>query len=197
MSKSVDLRLRVHHIESASRANGPGLRTVIWFRGCTLGCPGCYNPETHPARGGALWHPLALFEALVKNSPEIEGLTLSGGEPLQQGKALSVFLEQVRLHTSWSVILFSGFAREEIQRLPWGTEVLQWVDVLIAGRFLVEQRLARGLLGSANKTLHFFTARYTLQDIMSVPEAEVIIEANGEIRLSGIDPLVLRGEAVR
>src|SRR3972149_712339 len=39
--------LRLHALLPRSRANGPGMRAVIWFQGCTRGCPGCFNPETH------------------------------------------------------------------------------------------------------------------------------------------------------
>ena len=46
------MKIRLHAFESASRANGPGLRAVVWFQGCTLGCPGCFNPGTHNASGG-------------------------------------------------------------------------------------------------------------------------------------------------
>ena len=42
------MRIRLHAFEPASRANGPGPRAAVWFQGCTLGCPGCFNPDTHP-----------------------------------------------------------------------------------------------------------------------------------------------------
>ena len=35
-----------------SRANGPGRCNVVWFQGCTLGCPGCFNPGTHDPSSG-------------------------------------------------------------------------------------------------------------------------------------------------
>ena len=40
----------IHAIEPRSRANGPGARFVVWLQGCTLGCPGCFNPATHARR---------------------------------------------------------------------------------------------------------------------------------------------------
>ena len=46
------MKVRVHAIEPRSRANGPGARFVVWMQGCTLGCPGCFNPTTHDAAGG-------------------------------------------------------------------------------------------------------------------------------------------------
>jgi anaerobic ribonucleoside-triphosphate reductase activating protein len=66
---------------------------------------------------------------------------------------------------------------------------LKHVDVLLAGRYDASQRVADGLIGSANKTVHFLTGRYNMADLESVPQAEVILNADGEIILSGIDPL--------
>jgi anaerobic ribonucleoside-triphosphate reductase activating protein len=62
------------------------------------------------------------------------------------------------------------------------------VDVLIAGRYVQARRLALGLRGSANQTVHLLTARYTLEDIAQVPAAEVWIDAAGTVSISGITP---------
>ena len=61
--------------------------------------------------------------------------------------------------------------------------------MLIAGRYDRTRRRARGLVGSANKTVHLLTPRYTLDDLDSVPGAEVWLDEGGEVVLSGIDPL--------
>lgn len=183
--------LQMHHFEARSRSNGPGLRAVLWFQGCTLNCPGCFNPATHSPSGGdalALEHILRQIRAL---EPEIEGITISGGEPFQQPCQLAELLTQVKASTHLSVVLFSGFTLEEIQRLPAGSRALKYVDVLIAGRYRQDLRLARGLVGSANKTIHCLTDRYSPADFLDIPEAEVIIAPDGGITLSGIDPLKL------
>ena len=41
------MTLRLHAFLPRSRANGPGWRSVVWVQGCSLGCPGCFNPQTH------------------------------------------------------------------------------------------------------------------------------------------------------
>ena len=41
----------LHAMIPASRANGPGLRAVVFFQGCTLGCEKCFNPTTHVFQG--------------------------------------------------------------------------------------------------------------------------------------------------
>jgi len=181
--------LHVHHFLPYSYANGPGARAVFWLQGCSLGCPGCFNPGMHPFNGGELISVEQALQRILTVQEPIEGITISGGEPLQQRQALLAFLKEVRERTDLSVLLFSGFTWDEIQRFPQAAELAAYVDVLISGRYIESQHLAHGLLGSTNKCLHFLTDRYALQDLQSVPEAEIIVTETGEILMSGIDPL--------
>ncbi len=182
-------RLRVHAVLENSQANGPGRRAVIWLQGCSLGCPGCFNPQTHPAQGGEWVEVDELANRLATWQDNLEGLTISGGEPLQQTKALGALLRSVRRQTSLSVIVFTGFEEAELHRQPGIGDLLACVDVLISGRYRAEQRMARGLLGSANKRLLFLSGRYTPADFADLPEAELIIGVDGQVTFSGIDPL--------
>ncbi|RPJ42202.1 MAG: 4Fe-4S cluster-binding domain-containing protein, partial [Chloroflexi bacterium] len=127
-----------------------------------------------------------------RNGPEgahLEGLTISGGEPLHQRHALARLLEQVRVKTDLSILVFTGYDWSELQRLKGIDRFLVNVDVLIAGRYDYSRRVALGLIGSANKTTHFLTERYTSKDLEAVPQAEIILSPDGEVILSGIDPL--------
>jgi anaerobic ribonucleoside-triphosphate reductase activating protein len=183
--------LRIHQVLPESRSNGPGLRFAIWVQGCTLGCPGCFNPETHLSQAGIELNVRALLDQVKKVQHRVEGVTISGGEPLQQRKALQAFLTLLRAETSLSVVLFSGFNWSEIQRMPGIESLLACLDVLIAGQYVASERIASGLIGSANKTIHFLTSRYSLADLKAVPSAEVILSPGGEVILSGINPILL------
>lgn len=184
-----DAVLRVHQFLPRSRANGPGVRAVLWVQGCSLGCSGCFNPDTHTFAGGERVPVNDLFQRLIAPSASIEGLTISGGEPLQQRRPLLALLRRVRWETPLSVVLFTGYTWEEVQRMPEAEVLLSCVDMLIAGRYDASQRLARDLRGSANKTVHLLTNRYTMADVQVVPLAEVIITEAGEVVMSGIDPV--------
>jgi anaerobic ribonucleoside-triphosphate reductase activating protein len=180
--------LLVHHIEPTSLVNGPGRRFVVWVQGCTLGCPGCFNPATFPKDGGIEIPVELLAEQILAQKDIIEGVTISGGEPLQQVQALSSLLRIIKNESQLSMLVFSGFAWDEIQRLPHSQELLTSVDILLAGRYQAEKRIARGLLGSSNKTTYFLSGRYTMRDLEEIPEAEVLIGRDGSITATGIDP---------
>jgi anaerobic ribonucleoside-triphosphate reductase activating protein len=180
--------MRVHATELRSRANGPGARFVVWLQGCTLGCPGCFNPTTHDARGGS---ERSIEELAAEIPDDVEGLTLSGGEPLQQADAAIALLELARAR-SLSTLAFSGYSIDEIRALPRGPDVLARLDVLIDGRYIAGERLATGLRGSANQRIQLLTARYTLADVEATPVAEIRIARDGQVVLTGVNPLKLK-----
>lgn len=190
------MHARLHAIEARSRANGPGVRTVVWFQGCTLGCVGCFNPATHPTMGGTASDIIDTVDTIVAGltgaaAAGIDGLTLSGGEPMQQIDAAIVLLAAARL-AGLSTLMFSGYTIEEIQVLPRGAEALALLDVLIDGRYRSELRLGQGLRGSSNQRVHLLSNRYTTRDIDEAPLGEVRIAPNGEVILTGVTPLRLK-----
>ncbi|WP_207936642.1 4Fe-4S single cluster domain-containing protein [Actinomadura sp. KC216] len=157
--------LRVHAFEPYSRANGPGTRAVVWLQGCTLACPGCFAPETH-AGGGLEVTVDEMFAHIAVLGGRIEGVTITGGEPLQQFRPLLRLLGRIREETSLSALVLTGFGWDEIVRMPGAAALRERVDVLVAGRYERDLRLRRGLRGSSNKTVHLFTDRYTTSDLV-------------------------------
>lgn len=129
-----------------------------------------------------------LVHDIVADRSHIEGITVSGGEPLEQPQALLALLNGVRDETSLSVILFSGHTLGEITRSAVGREITTLVDVLIAGPYMSSLGMAHGLRGSSNQRIHLMTGRYTLSQLESTPTAEIHIDPNGVLSLSGIDP---------
>jgi anaerobic ribonucleoside-triphosphate reductase activating protein len=160
------------------------------MQGCTLGCPGCFNPATHAA-GGGREVPVGELAAELAATRGIEGLSLSGGEPLQQPAAAAALLDAARA-AGLSTLAFSGYAIDEIRALPGGPEVLARLDVLVDGRYVAGERLATGLRGSANQRIQLLTARYTAAEVEATPVAEIRIDPQGGAILTGVDPLKLR-----
>ena len=184
------LLVRIHAVEEASRSNGPGLRAVVWFQGCTLGCSGCFNPGTHDASRG-IEEPVDLLAARLAALPGIEGLSISGGEPFQQPEALLELLRLIRSTTPLSTLVFSGYTLAQIRTQPLGPSILEQVDVLIAGPYNYLQPSTAGLLGSANQRIHLLTKRYQPADLSSVARTEVILHRDGTVTVTGIHPLTV------
>lgn len=185
----IEPTLRIHDFMASSQANGPGKRAVLWLQGCSLGCEGCFNPNTHSFDAGtevSVSDFLARIKALCDS---VDGLTISGGEPLLQIWPLTRLLQGIRASTKMSIVLFTGFSITEVARIPGADSLLSTVDVVIAGRFEQKNRIATGLRGSLNKTFHFLTDRLSLSDFDSVISSEIFIDESGDVFLSGIDPI--------
>ncbi len=178
--------LRIHRFLPLSYANGPGPRAVLWVQGCSLGCPGCFNPETHATDGGRWASVDALVDRVKSQGPAIEGLTVSGGEPLEQMAPLTLLVTRLRCQAGYSVVLLTGYEWDEVQAMPGAAELLSCVDVVAAGRYRPSES---GVSGWQRKSLRFLTRRYARADFQSLPTAEVILGRRGDVVLSGVDPL--------
>jgi len=183
--------LNIHATLPQSASNGPGLRYVVWLQGCTFKCPGCFNPDSQNSDIRRLKSVLEVFRDIKSHAAGVEGLTVSGGEPFQQAAGLLELLTMVRAHTDLSILVFSGYEIDQIRSLSHGPEVLELIDVLIDGPYVRDLRLPRGLRGSTNQKVHFLTNRYHLQDVDKTPPAEIVIDPEGNIISSGIDPWTL------
>jgi anaerobic ribonucleoside-triphosphate reductase activating protein len=184
--------LRIHSFLPFSRCNGPGVRAVLWVQGCSLRCPDCYNPHTHSKSEGEFVTVESVFKQVLCVKDNIEGITIS--EPLEQMEPVTCLLERIKNETDLTILLFSGYEWNEINIMHGSDKLFRCVDMIIAGRYDKSMHLAKGLLGSSNKTVHLLTERYKIDDISSVPSAEVIITPEGEIILSGIDSIYWEGD---
>lgn len=182
--------LRLHQFITASLANGPGCRAVIWTQGCTLACVGCFNEATHSFNTGTQVDVHQLVGQIKALDGSIEGVTISGGEPFQQLRALDDLLTAIRAETALSILLFTGFEWSEILKSGELIRLAKLTDVLIAGRYKPSEGSQRGLATLPNKTTHFFTERYSIGDLEKVPEGEIIIDTTGAIISTGVVPCI-------
>jgi anaerobic ribonucleoside-triphosphate reductase activating protein len=183
--------LNITRMVRRTRVNGPGWRTAVWVQGCTLRCPGCFNPETHAHERRHLVDPVELADSLAPE--EVEGLSILGGEPFEQAAACARLAERARAQ-GLSVVTYSGYTSAFLRRsmLPEVQALLAATDLLIAGPFV--QRLSndgRGWHGSTNQELLFLTERYR-PDILHQAQEVPVVEASldgGVLRWTGIpDP---------
>jgi len=178
----------LHSYVNSSFVNGPGNRFVIWTQGCTKGCKNCYNPETWN-KNGFEYTAKHLFNLI--SIAQVDGLTISGGDPLEQPDELLKLLKLVKkLNLKKGVILFTGYTLNEINEISGNTKkCLDYIDLLIDGRYEEKQRLTHGLRGSENQNYYFFS------DVLKKEEIEFdhsieIGNVNGKIYITGFPVLI-------
>ena len=133
------MSIRIAGTVSDSITDGPGIRFTLFVQGCPHHCPGCHNPQTHDFNGGRDAEEDELIAAINKN-PLLSGLTLSGGEPMCQARALAHFAERVRKECPRikEVACYTGFTFEELLegKTDGAMELLKQLDTLVDGRFV-------------------------------------------------------------
>ena len=179
------LRWRVHAVLPRSRANGPGVRYTVWVQGCSLACTGCFNPATHPSGTGVPVPVRDTAAAVLAGAAGIDGVTLTGGEPLQQPAAVAEFCARLRARTDLGIIVLTGFTRREIEADPARLAAVAAADLVVAGRYDRRRQLAAGLRGSANKAYWARTDRYRPADLAGTPETELLLAPDGTVTVTG------------
>ena len=152
--------LKVARKTECCKVLGPGNRAVIWFYGCSRNCDGCIAKSMNLSEDFEECTPEDLCK-WVSSCNEIEGISISGGEPLEQNlDDFIAFLQKVKSDSrKLSIILFTGFTYNEIVQSKI-KEVLPFIDVLIDGTYKKELNDDIGLRGSSNQVIHFLTERY-------------------------------------
>ncbi len=182
--------LRVHALMESSTVNGPGAREVIWVQGCSLGCLGCWNPDTHDPLRGSRSDVSELLEWFAKASHEnrIEGLTISGGEPMEQAPAVLELLRGLReAHPEMTTGLFSGYTERELPEALWRA-MQSYLDFAVLGRYNARRPSHHPLVSSTNQLLRLYTARYSMADF-APQSVEVRIDDTGLTQITGFPVL--------
>ena len=137
-------------------ANGPGVRCVLWVAGCKLHCDGCHNPQTWDFNAGKLFDENAkneLFETLSK--PYIQGVTFSGGNPMDNPYEIFLLAKEIKERfPNKDIWLYSGYTYEQICLVRERFKVLCYIDVLVDGPYIDEQRdITLRFVGSSNQRI--------------------------------------------
>lgn len=194
----------LHGFIPASRANGPGLRAVIHFQGCSLNCVRCWNPLSHKFRGEDVTvSSVTQRVELAMQSTALEGVTFSGGEPMQQAQALVELIKEIHcMAPSASLGMFTGYSEAELdqgryttrsrsttsekQRL-WET-VRRCIDFAVMGRYDWTQPGTEPLRTSRNQQLVLLSERYEESDF-GPQLVEIGIDGSGKTVVTGFPVL--------
>lgn len=163
--------MRIYGLVQDSIVDGPGFRFSCFVQGCPHHCPGCHNPDSHDPAGGREMTVDEVAKELLKN-PLTDGLTLSGGDPFAQPEDCLALAKIAHEH-SLNVWAYSGWTFEHLrdQGSQAQRALLEEVDVLIDGPFVLEQRtLALPWRGSRNQRVIDVPASLEAGEAVIIPD---------------------------
>lgn len=122
----------IFNIQKFSLHDGPGIRTVVFFKGCPLRCYWCANPESQNKQPEEMYLPQKkkcqivgeiktipeVMEEVLKDLPFYQesggGVTLSGGEVLYQAEFAMCLLEELKKHHIHTAVETTGYAKNDV-----------------------------------------------------------------------------------
>jgi anaerobic ribonucleoside-triphosphate reductase activating protein len=151
-----DLFVEVNRILAPVTALGPGRRLGLWVQGCDLRCPGCASRDTWQRGSGRLVAAPELAAELAERveSEGLTGLTITGGEPLDQAAALAAMLGELRRRLPrlpLDCLVFTGYTAKAARRQA--GPLWDLLDAVVAGPYRRDQPSTQPLVASANQEL--------------------------------------------
>lgn len=149
-------KLRILGTYKETVVDGEGLRYSIYFAGCTHACKGCHNKESWCPDNGTLITEEYLDKIIneINSNPLLDGITLSGGDPLYNPEEMLEIIKYLKEKTGMNIWLYTGYTIEELRKDNKRMAVLEFADTLVDGKFI--QKLYDPLLkfrGSSNQRI--------------------------------------------
>lgn len=153
--------IRVAFIKEKTDLLGPYNRFALWTQGCHRNCPGCIAQRHQSMNGGYLADEKELIQ-MICSQTDIEGITISGGEPFLQAKEIACLLREIRKRNHLGVIIYTGYTMEQLVNMNDASvgEILNNADLLIDGAYRQELDDNRFGVGSSNQKIYQLTPRY-------------------------------------
>lgn len=159
-----DKIIAIYMLNSNVTNLGPGKRYGIWVQGCLKHCPACVSPDSQNQKNGTIIECNDLIKDILFTT-DIDGITVSGGEPILQWKALKNILFKVKnTFPSLNILLYTGYSFEK-DLLPYlhnnsnlynreFADFFSLLDWWVDGQYDIEKDDGKGLRGSSNQLLY-------------------------------------------
>lgn len=151
------MKLRINYLLPLSWANGPGPRFVVWVQGCSIHCKGCCNVDTWDPKLG---YDISIDSIIdeIKNR-QIEGITISGGEPLDQFDAVYDFCSKCLENLpDLTIYLCTGYTFDQLMHKGY-LKIFGVLDAICLGPYEEENRCKNEWKGSSNQDILMLSER--------------------------------------
>ncbi|MGI6814508.1 anaerobic ribonucleoside-triphosphate reductase activating protein [Bacteroides sp. KG123] len=130
--------LSILDILEDTTVDGPGFRTAIYAAGCPNRCPGCHNPGSWDInRGRRMSIDEILEKVLADNFADV---TFSGGDPMFQPEGFAQLAYAIKKQSRKNIWCYTGYTFEKLLNNPRQAKLLEYIDVLVDGKFKEELR---------------------------------------------------------
>lgn len=152
-----EIKGRIHSVESFGSADGPGVRYIVFLKGCNMRCQYCHNPDTWAKDGGELMTPEEVLKKALRYKTywkEKGGITVSGGEALLQIDFVTELFRLAKEKGVNTCLDTSGnpFSMEEPFKSKFD-ELMKYTDLFMLDIKHMDDAAHRKLTGQANQNI--------------------------------------------
>ncbi len=151
----MEIKAKIHSVETCGSVDGPGIRYVIFFKGCPLRCVYCHNPDTWSDDKGIEVTVSELFSD-IKNYKEFMrfsggGITVTGGEPLMQSEFIYELFKLCEKNNIHTAIDTSGNVFNENVK-----KVLEYTNLVLLDIKAFDDKIFKSITGKSVKNTLLF-----------------------------------------
>ena len=132
------MNISLIRIVESTTVDGPGLRTTVYAAGCRHYCTGCHNPQTWDIEKGIPTDTDDIANKILANS--FENVTFSGGDPMYQAEAFAELAQKIKSRSKKNIWCYTGFCIETLLQNVQYIPLLENIDVLVDGPFIIAER---------------------------------------------------------
>ena len=132
--------LSILDILEDTTVDGPGFRTAIYAAGCPNGCPGCHNPESWDINRGRWMSTDEKYRKKFLPTNASGDVTFSGGDPMYQPEGFTELARAIKRQSRKNIWCYTGYTFEALLRNPRQAKLLEYIDVLVDGKFQKDLR---------------------------------------------------------
>ena len=175
------INYKTYSYEENEHLYGPGKRLLLFTQGCSLHCKGCVNQHLWQFGVGAN----ITVEEVLGLCQDVEGITLHGGEPLDQSEGVLEIVKALK-SVGKTVILFTGYQYKELSKSS-QKRVWSLSDLVVSGRYIEEKRnIYLQFRGSTNQRVYRHKGKYKDYQIKDGKSVAIIrLNENGEMHSRG------------
>jgi anaerobic ribonucleoside-triphosphate reductase activating protein len=175
------INYKTYSYEENEHLYGPGKRLLLFTQGCSLHCKGCVNKHLWQFGVGAN----ITVEEVLELCQDVEGITLHGGEPLDQSEGVLEIVKALK-SVGKTVILFTGYQYKELSKSS-QKRVWSLSDLVVSGRYIEEKRnIYLQFRGSTNQRVYRHKGKYKDYQIKDGKSVAIIrLNENGEMQSRG------------
>jgi pyruvate formate lyase activating enzyme len=152
-----EIKGHIHSVESFGSADGPGVRYIVFLKGCNMRCQYCHNPDTWAKDGGELMTPEEVLKKALRYKTywkEKGGITVSGGEALLQIDFVTELFRLAKEKGVNTCLDTSGnpFSMEEPFKSKFD-ELMKYTDLFMLDIKHMDDAAHRKLTGQTNQNI--------------------------------------------